>query len=237
LFPKVWLLLALLVVIGRHYWPVLSPRMVAAALAGIAAIAALKAQLSIADYRNAPDKRCQLVTAEKGSLFVAFPAISRAGLFCQVQTPDRYILRWQHGSAVEDFSFEGQAFHPIVRDPAGPIYFELVAHGTSRMMQFDPLTRKTVATSTPVNIRSSDSTASPDGSRIAFTSRTNGTQQIFIKNLAKGEVKRLTGGNCNNSEPAWELDSKAIVFASDCGRAVGLSALYRVDLEPRRFGR
>jgi hypothetical protein len=237
LFPKIWLLLALLVVIGRHYWPVLSPRMVAGVLVAIATIAALKARYSMADYRNAPDKRSQLVTTEKGSLFVAFPAITRAGLFCQVQTRDRYVLRWKHGSAVEDFSYEGQAFRPIAPDPAGPIYFELVAHGTSRMMQFDPLTRKAVAVSMPVNNRPTDSTASPDGSRIAFTSRTNGTQQIFIKNLATGRVKRLTGGNCNNSEPAWELDNKAIVFASDCGRAVGLSALYRVDAAPTRFGR
>jgi hypothetical protein len=237
LFPKIWLLLALLAVAGRHYWSVLTPRIIVGALACIAAVAALKAQRSMADYRSAPDKRYQLVKAEKGSLFVAFPAINRAGLFCQAQTRDRYILRWQHGSTVEDFSFEGQVFHPIAPDPVGPIYFELTAHGASRMMQFDPLIRRAVPASMPVNIHPSNSTASPDGRRIAFTSEAGGSQQIFIRDVATGEIKPLTGGNCNNSEPAWELNSEAIVFASDCGRAVGLSALYRVDVKATSVGR
>ncbi len=230
LFPKVWLLVALLVVAGRHYWSVLTPRVIAGALAVIAALAALKAQRSIADYRREPDRRSQLVDVEKGSLFVAYPAISRAGLFCQAQTRNGYVLRWQHGKDVEDFSFEGEAFRPIVFGPAGPIYFELVAHATSRMMQFDPLTRKAVPAPMAVDIRPRDAATSPDGHRIAFTSDAEGSQQIFIKNVASGEVKRLTGGNCNNSEPAWDLKGNAIVFASDCGRAVGLSAIYRVDL-------
>jgi streptogramin lyase len=196
----------------------------------------LKAQHSINGCRSEPDKRDQLVAAEKGSLFVAFPAISRAGLFFQAQTRDGYVLRWQHGSAVEDFSFEGQALHPVAPGPAGPIYFELVAHGASKMMQFDPSTKKAAAVSMPVNIHPKNLAASPDGSRIAYTLEANGSQQIFIKNIATGQVKRLTGGNCNNSEPAWQLDGKAIVFASDCGRLVGLSALYRVEVQANQFG-
>jgi len=236
-FPKVWLLLALLLVAGRRYWSVLSPRIVAGALTAIAIIAALKAQSSVHGYRSAPDKHDQLVAAEKGSLFVAFPAISRAGLFFQAQTRDRYLLRWQHADIVEDFLFEGEVFHPIAPDPAGPIYFELAAHRASQMMQFDPITRKAVPVSMPVNIHPKDSAVSPDGSRVAYTLTTKGSKQIFIKNVATNETKRLTGGNCNNSEPAWQLDGKAIVFASDCGRLVGLSALYRVEVQANRFGR
>jgi hypothetical protein len=232
LFPKVWLLFGLLMVVGRHYWSALSTRTMAGTVACIATLAALKAHVAIRDYQSAPDKRCQLVSVAKGSLFVGFPAITRAGLFCQAQGRDRYVLRWQHGTTVEDFSFEGEAFHPVAPDPAGPIYFELVAHAASRMMQFDPDTRKAMAASIPGDVRVNDPAASPDRSRIAFTSNTTGSQQIFIKNIATGEVRRLTGGNCNNSQPAWELDGKAIVFASDCGRSVGLSALYRVGVEP-----
>jgi hypothetical protein len=40
----------------------------------------------------------------------------------------------------------------------------------------------------------------------------------------------VAGGNCNSSLPAWELDSKAILFASDCGRAFGLPGLYRATI-------
>jgi Glycosyltransferase family 87/WD40-like Beta Propeller Repeat len=230
LFPKYWLLLALLVVAGRRHWSTLSPRIIAGTLAGIAAIAVLNAQLAMADYRSAPAQSNQLAAVEKGSLFCAFPVISRAGLFFQAQTRYRYILRWQHDDKVEDFSFDGQVFHPVAPDPAGPIHFELVAHGGSKMMQFDPATRKTTASTLPLNIHADSVAPSPDGRQIAFTSTRGGSQQIYIKNVATGKVKRLTGGNCNNSEPAWELNSKAVVFASDCGRAVGLSALYRIDV-------
>lgn len=232
LFPKVWLLFGLLAVVGLRYWSALSPRTIAAGLACIATLAALKAHVAIQDYRNAPDKRCQLVSVAKGSLFVGFPAITNAGLFCQAQRRDRYILRWQHGTTVEDLSFDGQAFHPAAPDPAGPIYFELVAHGTSKMMQFDPATRKATTVPGIVNFHPGTSATSPDGTRIAFTENTAGSEQILIKNVATGVVKRLTGGNCNNSQPAWELDGKAIVFASDCGRSVGLSALYRISVRP-----
>jgi Tol biopolymer transport system component len=117
-----------------------------------------------------------------------------------------------------------------VLDPNGPIYFELVAHGRSMMMQFDPFSRKVEPAVGSTSIHPSDSVRSPDGRRIAFTSDADGSQQILLKDLASGRVSRFTSGNCNNSEPAWDLNSNAIVFASDCGRAVGLSALYRVDV-------
>ena len=230
LFPKVWLLLALLLIVGRRYWASLRPSLLVGALACCVAVAALKARSSLADYERAPDKRNQLLVLEKGSLFVTFPTVSRAGLFCQVQRRDRYVLRWLHDTTAEDLAFEGEAFHPFVLDPNGPIYFELVAHGASTLMQFDPFTRKAAPAATSVNIHPNDSPLSPDGRHVAFTSDRGGSQQIFLRDLANGRVSRLTGGNCNNSEPAWDLNSNAIVFASDCGRAVGLSAIYRVDV-------
>jgi hypothetical protein len=230
LFPKIWLLLALLVIVGWRYWPVLRPAVIVGALACVVAVAALKAQRSLADYRRWPDKRTQLVALEKQSLFAAFPAISRAGLFCQVQKRDRYVLRWLHGTTIEDFAFDGEALHPFVLDPNGPTYFELVAHGGSTMMQFDPLSRKTTPVVGSADVHPSNSALSPDGRRLAFTSDAGGSQHIFIKDVATSRVSRVTGGNCNNSEPAWDLSGRTIVFASDCGRAVGLSALYRVDV-------
>jgi Tol biopolymer transport system component len=65
---------------------------------------------------------------------------------------------------------------------------------------------------------------------MAFESARDGPTQIWLRDLPSGAERRLTGGNCNNSSPAWELDSKAILFASDCGRAFGLPALYRARL-------
>src|SRR5581483_89523 len=214
--------------------PILSPHIIAATFAIVAFLAALKAYRSVKDYRSAPDKHDQLLMAEKGSLFVTFPAISRSGLFCQAQTRDRYVLRWLHGVTVEDLSFDGQAFHPIAPAPDGPIYFELVSHATSTMMRFDPVTRKAVPVAIPVDVHPGMPAVSPDGRQTAFTASVHGSQQIFIKNNITGEIKRATGGNCNNSEPAWELDNKAIVFASDCGRLVGLPVLYRMNVQGAR---
>jgi len=43
----------------------------------------------------------------------------------------------------------------------------------------------------------------------------------------------LTGGTCNNWAPAWELNSRSLIFASDCDRGLGMPALYRADIPAR----
>jgi Tol biopolymer transport system component len=73
---------------------------------------------------------------------------------------------------------------------------------------------------------------SPDKSRIVFASPEmgswhTGAWQIWVADSAAGQPTRLTGGNCNNSMPAWDSASDQIIFASDCGRGLGLPALYR----------
>jgi Tol biopolymer transport system component len=109
----------------------------------------------------------------------------------------------------------------------------LVANGASTMMQFDPATRKAVPQAMPVPADSIASAVSPDGHWIAYESDRDGPMQIWLRDFSTGRERRLTGGNCNNSSPAWELDSRAIVFASDCGRAFGLTALFRTKIEPK----
>jgi hypothetical protein len=71
---------------------------------------------------------------------------------------------------------------------------------------------------------------SPDGTTLAFTLARGGTRQVWLQNLATGDAKPLTEGNCNSYSPAWEADSRSLVFASDCERALGLGALYRARL-------
>jgi Tol biopolymer transport system component len=82
----------------------------------------------------------------------------------------------------------------------------------------------------PVPADFPDAVTSPDGKWMTFTNARNGPMQVWVRELSSGQEKQLTGGNCNSSWPAWELDSKGIVFASDCGRAFGLPALYRASL-------
>jgi hypothetical protein len=45
-----------------------------------------------------------------------------------------------------------------------------------------------------------------------------------------GKLQLVAGGNCNNFAPAWEKDSHALIFASDCGRGIGMPVLYRANL-------
>ena len=75
---------------------------------------------------------------------------------------------------------------------------------------------------------------SPNGKWMAIESAQDGPTHIWLRDLSTGRERRLTGGDCNSSLPAWELDSKALLFASDCQRAFGLPALYRARLKRMR---
>lgn len=69
---------------------------------------------------------------------------------------------------------------------------------------------------------------SPDGRYLAYACSATGGRHLWIRSLESGRASRLTYGFCNNDSPAWERDSRSIVFASDCSRGLGLSALYRL---------
>lgn len=69
---------------------------------------------------------------------------------------------------------------------------------------------------------------SPDGATLAWASRETGAWQIRTKTFASDRDIQLTGGRCNNTSPAWTLDSTAIIFSSDCGRGLNLPGLFRI---------
>jgi tricorn protease len=144
---------------------------------------------------------------------------------------DRYVLRWLHEGRSEEFSFEGQAVEPRLAPDGVSVDFELVANRSSTMMEFDPSSRKYTRIETAVQADKSATVVSPNGKWTAFESAEDGPTHIWLRDLSTGRERRLTGGNCNSSAPAWELDSKALLFASDCQRAFGLPALYRATIE------
>jgi hypothetical protein len=230
MFPKVWLLLGLFLVIGWPCWREMSPRFALAAALVAALISFADARRHMLSYADEPGQRFERVVVESGALFSSFPVVSRAGIFYQSMEQGRYVLRWLHDDRNEKLSIEGQALHPRLAPDGESIYFELVANRNSTMMQFNPSTGKAQPKGIPVPVDSTVSVVSPNGKWEAFESAQNGPTQIWLRNLSSGEEKRLTGGNCNSYSPAWELDSKALLFASDCGRAFGLPALYRARL-------
>jgi hypothetical protein len=229
-FPKLWVLLTLFLVIGREYSRQFRPKLVACAVIAAAVLASVDARRHLVSYAAEPGRRYERITSDKPGIFSSSPAVSRAGLFYQAIGTDRYVLRWLHDGRTEELAYEGQAFRPVAPSPDGPIYFELVAHGSSTTMAFDPSTRRVASGFLANSAVVANSVASPDGKWVAFESTETGPRQIWLRDAASGTAQLLTGGNCNNTSPAWELDSQAIIFASDCGRGMGLPALYRARI-------
>ncbi|HID35490.1 MAG TPA: hypothetical protein EYP25_13170 [Anaerolineae bacterium] len=54
---------------------------------------------------------------------------------------------------------------------------------------------------------------SPDGSKIAFSSRRNGDRDIYVIDADGGNLTRLTTLPGNDSNPIWALDGEAIIFS------------------------
>jgi hypothetical protein len=186
----------------------------------------------MAEYQREPGRRYAQIAVEPGALFSGYPVITPAGLFYQgmgdyTQGQNVYVLRWLHDRLRESLLFRGSALRP--RPSNGGVAFELVTPRTSTAMRFDPQTRMTAPMPVPANEKSGP-VRSPDGRWAAFTKDSAAGQELWIQQIATGRTERLAGGLCNNSSPAWELDSRAVVFASDCGRAFGLSALYQAPV-------
>jgi Tol biopolymer transport system component len=74
---------------------------------------------------------------------------------------------------------------------------------------------------------------SPDGRWLAYSGQEHGAWQLRLMDLDTHGEERLTHADCNSIAPAWTPDSASLVYASDCGRNIGNTALFRVRV-PRR---
>jgi hypothetical protein len=231
LFPKVWISLALVVMTGREYFGLIPPKVAVIAGAGIVLAAGISAQLSLASYRQQPGQRWERIAVEPGALYSSSPAVLRSGIVYNSISKLHYNLRWLHNGKIEDFTFDGEAFDPVAKSDDGPVEFELVAHRRSRMMLFNPVTKSLLAQSGSSERLRAPCPLSPNQRWIVCTELVGGSTQMFVRPAAGATATALTGGDCNSGSPAWELDSKGIIFASDCGRGIGLMSLYRARLD------
>ncbi|HXB74621.1 MAG TPA: glycosyltransferase 87 family protein [Candidatus Acidoferrales bacterium] len=231
LFPKVWLLMALVSVAGRPYWRMLEWRPAMAATSLAIALGGLSAAIRMASYSQEPGRRFERIAVERGAVYSSAPAVLRSGIVYDSIGAGHYVLRWLHENRVDRFAFDGEALSPVALSPDGPIQFELVAHRTSTFMLLDPFIGKVVPQPAAARHETARPAPSPDGKWLAFTVQQRGSTQVWLQHADGSAAAPLTGGACNNFAPAWELDSKAIVFASDCDRGVGLPALYRARVK------
>ena len=229
LFPKVWLLLALAGVAGRPYWRLVRWREAWALVLVAVGLGSLAAVLRLRSYSQEPGRRYERVAVERGAIYSSSPAVVRSGLVYEsIGMTGHYALRWLHGQRTDTFAFQGEALHPVALSPDGPIQFELVAHGASTFQNLDLSTGKVVPQSGAM--RNARDAPSPDGKWVAYTVQEQGSKQVWLRSTDGSSATALTGGACNNFAPAWELDSSAIVFASDCDRGLGLPGLYRARI-------
>jgi hypothetical protein len=73
---------------------------------------------------------------------------------------------------------------------------------------------------------------SPDGTRVAFQAFVAGSWDVCAVDRPTGLFTRVTRGPSNDVEPAWTADGRSILFASDRGRGLGLTMIYRVPSPP-----
>jgi hypothetical protein len=235
LYPKVFTLLLLFFVAGYDYLRALDWRCATAALAAIVAISAMGAQHRMRAYEAEPGQRYQQIAVEPGALFSGYPVVTRCGLFYQAMTHSRsgregYVVRWLHEGRLSTFDVGGNEFHPVAGPDGCGIEFEHVVDGRSSYLRLDPLTSRTEAAASPALPNPEDGIVSPDGKWRARVRETATAEELWLESTATGDARQLAGGSCNNNSPAWELDSAAVIFASDCGRAYGLPALYRAPV-------
>jgi hypothetical protein len=73
---------------------------------------------------------------------------------------------------------------------------------------------------------------SPDGQWLAYSHCEQGTWHLYVMNQTSNSVRRMDSGDCNSISPVWELGSQTLIYATDCGRGLEMTALARIEVLP-----
>ena len=131
---------------------------------------------------------------------------------------------WQAGD--DESSVLEAAFFPDDR-----IVFAAETGRSTALFTLDPETQRIAPLSVSSRLTRYPA-VSPDGQWLAYSQAEAGSWRLWVMRFSTGVKRRLTIGDCNSIAPAWFRDSKTLVYATDCGRAVGLPALCRVRAVP-----
>jgi len=112
--------------------------------------------------------------------------------------------------------------------PSGSLIFSAVSEGRPRLFTAD---QSGNVQSLGINEARYPS-ASPDGRWLAYSQLDGGNWNLWLRSLDTGKIHRFTHAACNNIESAWTADSRTLIYASDCGRALWFTALCRRRIFP-----
>lgn len=70
-----------------------------------------------------------------------------------------------------------------------------------------------------------------DGKSMAFSCEQRGYWQLHVMDLNTSEQHQQTNSECNAFTPAWTLDSRKLIYATDCGRGLGMTALVELNVD------
>jgi WD40-like Beta Propeller Repeat len=73
---------------------------------------------------------------------------------------------------------------------------------------------------------------SPDGRWMAYSRIEHGVWNLWLRDQKTGETRRITDVPCNQIQPAWEDDSKSLLYGTDCGRSLWFTAMARRRVIP-----
>jgi Glycosyltransferase family 87/WD40-like Beta Propeller Repeat len=73
---------------------------------------------------------------------------------------------------------------------------------------------------------------SPDGHWLAFSGFQSGNWNLYLREMTTQRVRRISDVPCNQINPSWEADSKTLLYASDCGRALWFTAICKRRILP-----
>jgi hypothetical protein len=73
---------------------------------------------------------------------------------------------------------------------------------------------------------------SADGRWMAYSRFDHGAWNLWLRNQQNGATRRIADVPCNQIEPAWEDDSKTLLYSTDCGRSLWFTAIARRRVVP-----
>jgi hypothetical protein len=112
--------------------------------------------------------------------------------------------------------------------PSGSLIFSAVSEGRPRLFTTD---QSGNVRSLGINEARYPS-ASPDGRWLAYSQLDGGNWNLWLRSQDTGNAHRLTHAACNNIDSTWTADSRTLIYASDCGRALWFTALSRRRVVP-----